>query len=53
MVMVWTGAHCAFAVEMFFKTKESLIGTESFRAHIMYNQNDAVLDRIFNYIILI
>ena len=38
MVMAWTGGHCAFAVETFFKRGESIIEeTESFLCsfHVM------------------
>ena len=48
MVMAWTGVHCAFAVETFFKIDEFVFTTQSnFCAHFMLCQND-VLDRIFN-----
>ena len=43
--MAWTGAHCAFAVEV-FKTGESVIAmNRAFHAHFMLHQNDAILDR--------
>ena len=44
--MVWNGAYCAFAVETFFKTGESVITTlRVFHAHFRLCQNDAVMDR--------
>ena len=39
--MVWTGAHCVFAVEIFFKTDESVIATQRV-FHSLFN--DAVLN---------
>ena len=49
MNMVWTGARCEFAVEMFFQTGESVIAPQrTFCVYFMLFQNDAVLDRIFN-----
>ena len=30
MIMDWTGAHCVFVVEMFFKTGEFVIASQSF-----------------------
>ena len=43
-MMTWTGAHCAFAVEMLFKTGEFVIATQrAFCVHSMLRQNDAVL----------
>ena len=45
--MAWTGAHHAFAVEMFYKIGESIIATQrAFCAHFMLHWNDAVQDRI-------
>ena len=42
--MAWTGAHYAFAVEMFFKTGESITATV-FLYSFLVRKNDAVLDR--------
>lgn len=43
--MVWTSAHCAYAVEMFFKTGKSVIATHrAFCTHFMLRWNDAVTD---------
>ena len=44
--MVWIGAHCAFAVEMFLETGEFVMPTQrTFHAHFMLCQNDAVPER--------
>ena len=44
--MSYTGGYCIFAVEMFFKTSESVIVKQrAFYAHFMLCQNDHVLDR--------
>ena len=46
--MALTSTYRTFAVETFFKTDDSVIDTQIFRAHFMLRQNYAVLDRIFN-----
>ena len=44
--MAWTSAYCAFAVEIFFETGESVITTQrAFCACFMLCQNDADPDR--------
>ena len=43
--MAWTGLHYVFAVEMFFKTGESVIGTlRAFQDNLMLRLNDAASD---------
>ena len=45
-IMGCIGACCALAVEIFFKTDESVIAIQRvFHAHCMLCQNDAVQDR--------
>ena len=46
MIMAWTGAHCMFAVEIYFKTGKSVNAIQrAFCTLFMLCQNDAVLDR--------
>ena len=46
MIMAWTDAHRAFAVETYLNFGESVITTQrAIRAHFMLRRNDAVPDR--------
>ena len=45
MIVTWTSAHCAFAVETFLKTGKSVTATQRTFLLISCCRNDAVLDR--------